>query len=272
MMQQQLERLAGYRRLWVLTGAGCSTASGIPAYRDHLGQWRHGNPIQHREFLADHRTRQRYWARSILGWRHVGGARPNAAHLALARLEQAGRVSQLVTQNVDGLHWLAGQRELVELHGSLHHVHCLGCGAAYPRSGLQSALVAANPGWLESLAPAGPDGDIALADNESHDFTVPACTRCGGILKPDVVFFGDTVPAARVDTALRALRTADAMVAVGSSLMVYSGFRFARAATEWGIPLVIINQGITRADPLAQINIQADCGMALSRLSELLGA
>jgi len=271
-MEHHLDQLATFRRLWVLTGAGCSTASGIPAYRDHMGQWQHGQPIQHREFLASHHTRQRYWARSMLGWRHVGNAAPNAAHQALVRLEQAGRVRQLVTQNVDGLHWRAGQRQLVELHGSLHRVRCLDCGRLYARGRLQEQLARDNPHWLERLAPAGPDGDIALADRESHDFVVPACGSCDGVLKPDVVFFGDAVPAARVTSGLNALRGADAMLVVGSSLMVYSGYRFARAAAEQGLPLIIINRGVTRADPLATINIQADCGAALMQLCARLAA
>lgn len=198
-------------RLFVLTGAGCSTDSGIPDYRDADGAWKHRQPMYYQEFVGHESARRRYWARSLTGWERVARARPNAAHAALARLETAGFVHTLVTQNVDGLHQCAGSRAVIDLHGRLDAVECLGCGARTARSALQERLRALNPGWSDAAAP---DGD-ALLERDFADFRVPPCESCGGVLKPAVVFFGECVPAERVAGALAALAVCDALLVVG---------------------------------------------------------
>ncbi len=255
-----------YPRLFVLTGAGVSTASGIPDYRDQHGDWKHQRPMEYRDFVGAHRARQRYWSRSFIGWRRFAEARPNAAHGALARLERAGRIARLVTQNVDGLHQRAGSREPIELHGSLAQVACLDCGDTLPRAAMQRALAERNPALEALTAELAPDGDARLADFDERGLDIPACANCGGVLKPGVVFFGEGVPRARVEQSYAALESADAMLVVGSSLMVYSGFRFARRARERGIPLAAINLGKTRADEFLALKIAADCGQVLSEL------
>ncbi len=258
--------VAQHPRLFVLTGAGVSTASGIPDYRDQHGDWKHQRPMEYRDFVGTHRARQRYWSRSFIGWRRFVEAHPNSAHRALARLEQAGRIARLVTQNVDGLHQLAGSRDPIELHGSLARVSCLDCGRALPRAAMQQALAERNP-TLEALtAELAPDGDARLGGFDERGLDIPACAACGGVLKPEVVFFGEGVPPARVEQSYAALEAADAMLVVGSSLMVYSGYRFARRARERGIPLAAINLGTTRADDFLDLKITADCGEVLSKL------
>jgi len=252
-------------RLFVLTGAGISTASGIPDYRDRDGGWKRKPPVALQAFVSDATTRSRYWARSLVGWRRFGAARPNAAHHALAALERQGRVELLVTQNVDGLHEAAGSRAVVDLHGRLDRVRCLGCERRIPRADFQQELERANPGWSALEALDAPDGDAELEGLPFERFVVPPCARCGGILKPDVVFFGETVPRERVEQAFDALVRSDAMLVVGSSLMVYSGFRFARAAAEAGKPVAAINLGRTRADHLLSLKIDADCVGVLRR-------
>jgi NAD-dependent SIR2 family protein deacetylase len=257
-------------RLLVLTGAGVSTASGIPDYRDAEGQWKRTPPLSHQEFLRSELARRRYWARSLIGWPRVAAARPNAAHRALARLESAGCVHTLLTQNVDGLHQRAGSRGVIELHGSLERVLCLDCGEALPRAAVQRILEAQNPAFLSLPAGLAPDGDADVALADLDDFRVPECLRCGGLLKPDVVFFGAGVPPARVDAALQALASADALLVVGSSLMVYSGYRFCLAAREMGKPIAAINLGRTRADELLQLKIVAPCAVVLAELARAL--
>ena len=256
----------GHQRLFVLTGAGCSTDSGIPDYRDADGAWKRSPPVQFAAFSAEPVVRQRYWARSLVGWRHFGHAEPNATHRALARLEVAGRVDLLVTQNVDGLHQRAGSARVVDLHGRLDTVRCMACGETLPRAGLQSQLVAMNPGWLERTARVGPDGDVDLEAGDFETFRVPDCARCGGLLKPDVVFFGEAVPRERVEAAYEGVRRADALLVVGSSLMVYSGYRFVQAAAEAGKPIAAVNLGRTRADPLLTLKVDARCAEALAFL------
>jgi NAD-dependent SIR2 family protein deacetylase len=268
---QALARFArAHPRLLVLTGAGVSTASGIPDYRDAEGQWKRQPPLSHQEFLRSDSARRRYWARSLIGWPRIAAARPNAAHRALAHLERAGHLHTLLTQNVDGLHQRAGNRAVIELHGSLDRVLCLDCGEALPRAAVQRMLEVQNPAFLSLPARLAPDGDadVALADLE--DFRVPECPRCGGLLKPDVVFFGAGVPPARVDAALQALTSADALLVVGSSLMVYSGYRFCLAAREMGKPIAAINLGRTRADELLQLKIVAPCAVALAEVARAL--
>lgn len=258
-----------HRRLWVLTGAGVSTDSGIPAYRDRSGRWLRSDPIQHQDFVDSHAARQRYWARSLLGWQYVLRAQPNAAHIALAKMEQTGRITQLVTQNVDGLHQAAGSQAVIDLHGRLHRVLCLQCGAISLRTAMQQRLLAANPHVGHSVSYMRPDGDAEVDALELTRVTVPNCEACDGILKPDVVFFGGAVPKPRVQLALDSLAAADALLVVGSSLKVFSGYRFCKAARQLGKPIVIINQGVTRADALATLKVEQNCGAALTELSKL---
>lgn len=257
----------------VVTGAGLSTASGIPAYRDRHGQWQHRKPIQHQEFMASDTVRRRYWARSFVGWPLVAQAQPSAGHVALARLRQAGVLSTIITQNVDGLHQKAGCDDLIELHGSIGQVRCMACELTHPRKLVQQWLTQANPEFSPPSAVdtrSAPDGDAQLEDACYTHFRVPACPACGGILKPDVVFFGDNVPKARVSHALQVVEQAGGLLVVGSSLTVYSGFRFAELAHRLGKPVVVINQGVTRADPILSSKIELDCNLALTSLQQAL--
>jgi NAD-dependent SIR2 family protein deacetylase len=261
----------GRERLVVLTGAGCSTDSGIPDYRDTAGAWKRRPPVQMRDFLMSEAVRQRYWARSLLGWRHFSAAQPNAAHHALAGLEAAGHVRHLITQNVDGLHQRAGSRRVTDLHGRLDEVLCLGCGARAARAAFQQELTARNPAWSRLSASHAPDGDADLEAQDFSGFDVPACSHCGGLLKPAVVFFGDSIPAEWTRAALQEAEAADALLVVGSSLMVWSGFRLVRAVAERGRPVAALNLGTTRADGLLELKIQAPCGSILSQVCECLG-
>jgi NAD-dependent SIR2 family protein deacetylase len=264
-----VDLLAG-RRFVALTGAGCSTESGIPDYR---GQGRAGprNPIQHDAYIRRAEVRQRYWARATVGWVRFAGARPNAAHHALAALEAAGALAGVITQNVDRLHHAAGSRRVVELHGALADVRCLACGQVEPRAAVHERLVAENPGWLARAAAPTPDGDADLPDEAVTTFRVVPCERCGGVLKPDVVFFGGTVGEATMAAAWSLLGVAGALLVVGSSLAVYSGFRFARRAHELGLPVALVNEGPTRADELAEVRLAARAGDVLPRLAAALG-
>jgi NAD-dependent deacetylase sirtuin 4 len=261
--------LAG-RRLVALTGAGCSTESGIPDYR---GGGRTGprNPIQHDAFMRRPDVRRRYWARATLGWARFSGAAPNDAHRALAALETAGHVAGVITQNVDRLHQRAGSRRVVELHGALADVACLRCGRVEPRADLQARLLEANPGWLESTVDIQPDGDAELEADRVREFTVVACRLCGGELKPDVVFFGGSVSERTLAAAWDLFAEAEALLVVGSSLTVYSGFRFVRRAQDQGTPVAIVNVGPTRADEIAAVKVSAPVGAILPRLAETLG-
>jgi NAD-dependent SIR2 family protein deacetylase len=258
-------------RLFVLTGAGVSTDSGIPDYRDELGAWKRRQPIRYREFLSIESLRRRYWARSLIGWGFFAGAEPNGAHRALARLERQGRLLQLVTQNVDGLHQQAGARRVIDLHGRVDRVDCLGCGRAVARDAYQRVLETANPGFAARLVGVAPDGDADLESRDYGDFRVPACDACGGVMKPAVVFFGESVPRPRVQRALQRLRAADGVLVVGSSLMVYSGYRFVRAAAELAKPVAAVNLGVTRADDLLTIKVSRPCAETLSTLASALG-
>ena len=255
-------------RLFVLTGAGCSTDSGIPDYRDADGGWKRTQPVTYQAFMGEELTRKRYWARSLVGWRRFGKALPNPTHHALARLERLGKLELLLTQNVDGLHQQAGNQNVVDLHGRLDTVRCMGCERRSPRHALQQALLALNPQWTEIDARDAPDGDADLDGHDFSGFSVPPCPHCGGILKPDVVFFGENVPRDRVAIAMQALDAADAMLVVGSSLMVFSGYRFAHAAAKAGKPLAVVNLGRTRADPLLSLKVERPCAQALAFLSE----
>jgi len=263
----------------ILSGAGLSTESGIPDYRGPSGQARRarssGNaqPMTYQEFTGSAGARQRYWARSHLGWRHVTGAAPNTGHRAVAGLERAGLVSGIITQNVDGLHQAAGAAEVTELHGSLHRVVCLTCWSRSSREELDARLRAANPEWTVAAAGAepavNPDGDVAL--EETAGFTVLDCLACGGLLKPDVVFFGENVPKPRVEACFSLVSASSALVVLGSSLTVMSGLRYVRRASSLGIPVLIVNQGATRGDPLATAALDAPLGRTLAALVRELG-
>lgn len=262
-LQDFLDR---HRRLFVLTGAGCSTNSGIPDYRDADGNWKRQQPVTYQAFMGDEETRRRYWARSMIGWRRFGRALPNDAHRALARLEKSGKSEVLLTQNVDRLHQAAGSERVIDLHGRLDLVRCMGCGRKSMREDFQEQLGRLNAEWLDLDAAAAPDGDADLEARDFTSFVVPACPHCAGMLKPDVVFFGETVPRDVVDTAAEHLRQADAMLVVGSSLMVYSGFRFVQMAASAGIPITAVNLGRTRADELLALKVEQACESALSFL------
>jgi len=257
-----------HERLFVLTGAGCSTGSGIPDYRDADGEWKRGQPVTLQDFLANEHSRKRYWARGLVGWQHLSTAQPNAAHRSLAALERSGRLEQLVTQNVDRLHQAAGSSNVIDLHGRADVVRCMTCERRSARTDLQTELMRRNPGFVELDALAAPDGDADLDGADFAAFDVPACEACGGLLKPDVVFFGEGVPRDRVQLALSALGNADAMLIVGSSLMVLSGYRFARAMAETGKPIAAVSLGKTRADDLLELKVTQHCADALSFLLE----
>lgn len=259
--------IAAQRQLFVLTGAGCSTASGIPDYRDARGRWKAAEPIQHQQFVTSTASRKRYWARSMAGWPIVAVARPNAAHRALARLQQWQSLAGLVTQNVDGLHNAAGSRHVVHLHGRLDRVLCLACDVRYKRGYVQQLLQSANPGWQTRGQRLRPDGDVDLGAVEYDRFRVPACPACGGVLKPDVVFFGGAVARATVERAWQRLAAADAVLVVGSSLTVWSGFRFVREAARRGLPIAAVNRGVTRADDVLTLKLDADCVPLLARVT-----
>src|SRR3984885_7721658 len=258
--------IAGHRRLFVLTGAGCSTSSGIPDYRDGDGKWKRMQPVTYQAFMGDSSTRQRYWARSLLGWRRFSRALPNDTHRALARLEAMGRIELLLTQNVDRLHQAAGSARVIDLHGRLDRVRCMDCGRELPRDELQDELVRLNPDWLALDAADAPDGDADLASADFSSFAVPSCRRCDGVLKPDVVFFGENVPRHRSEAAAKQLERADAMLIVGSSLLVYSGFRFVPTAARAGKPLAAVNLGRTRADGLLTLKVEQASEAALAFL------
>jgi NAD-dependent SIR2 family protein deacetylase len=258
--------IARHQRLLVLTGAGCSTASGIPDYRDAAGQWKRTQPVTLQDFLASEHTRKRYWARGLVGWRLMRRAQPNGAHRSLANLERSGRIEQLVTQNVDGLHQAAGSRSVIDLHGRVDAVVCLSCKRRSPRERVQAELVARNPAFAVLDAEGAPDGDADLEGVDFTAFDVPPCDACGGLLKPDVVFFGESVPAERVRLAMAAADRADALLVVGSSLMVLSGFRFAKAMAAAGKPIAAVNLGRTRADDLLALKVEDRCTAALAFL------
>jgi len=251
----------------ILSGAGLSTESGIPDYRGPSGLARRAEPMTYQTFVATAAARQRYWARSHLGWRHVARARPNAGHHAVAELERAGLLAGTITQNVDGLHQAAGAQQVIELHGSLSRVLCLGCGERTPRLRLDQRLRAMNSGWAAGAAEITPDGDALLADEDLTGFRVVDCESCGGVLKPDVVFFGENVPRPRVEECYALTAGCAALLVLGSSLAVMSGYRFVRRAAGLGIPVAIINQGPTRGDHLARVLVDAPLGPSLSALA-----
>ena len=235
----------------VLTGAGVSSESGIPTYRDHDGKWRGSEPILHEEFIHEEAIRRRYWSRSALGWPRVARAQPNATHAAITQLEAAGTVCGVITQNVDRLHQKSGAQNVIDLHGQLDRVRCLGCGQVVERDRVQSWLEANNTIPQLEDAAVRPDGDASLPDTFIDQFQVPSCEGCGGVLMPDVVFFGGTVPKATVAKCNTLIDHSGGLIVVGSSLSVYSGFKFCRYCAQQNKPVVILNQGQTRADELS---------------------
>ncbi len=277
-----------YAPVCVLTGAGLSVASGLGTYRNDDGQWTRQQPISGQDFRTKVEARKRYWARSYVGWPSVENAKPNRAHYALVKLEKSGLLTALVTQNVDGLHTLAGQHKTIDLHGNLHRVICLNCGQRLQRKRMQSMLLEYNPILGNLRGVDAPDGDSDVdwsksgtqshqkfpPDDDAIDSTIlsrliiPPCPHCDGMLKPDVVFFGENVERKIVDSCFESLERAGALLIAGSSLMVYSGYRFAKRAAEINLPIAIINRGITRADSLATLRLHTDCGDALQFATE----
>ncbi|UQX87311.1 NAD-dependent protein deacetylase [Jatrophihabitans telluris] len=271
-----LAGLVGDGETAILSGAGISTESGIPDYRGPTGLSRPATPMTFQEFTASGEARQRYWARSHVGWRMIARAQPNAGHRAVAQLQRHGVLSGIITQNVDGLHQGAGAREVIELHGSLDRVICLNCGAFSARDELETRLDEANPGWLAEarrtdVSAVKPDGDVDLDHAMIGRFRPVDCLVCGsGPLKPDVVFFGESVPAARVASCYQLVAGSRCLLVLGSSLTVASGFRFVRRAASLSIPIAIVNAGPTRGDSLADVRIDAPLGAVLTGLSAAL--
>jgi NAD+-dependent protein deacetylase sirtuin 4 len=268
-----LARLLTAGRIVVLSGAGVSTESGIPDYRGPSSRARPPRPIKYHEFVGSAEARARYWARSAVGWPRISASLPNKGHSAIARLERAGIVLGVITQNVDGLHQAAGSKAVIELHGSLASAVCLSCGTREARAALQDRIMAMNREWAVDaarLAASAPDGDAAVDAALIASFHVPVCLRCGGILKPDVVLFGENVPKARVDEAFDVLGRGEVLLVVGSSLATYSGLRFVTRAVEEGKLVAIVNRGPTRADAVAAIRIDAALGGALPALATRL--
>lgn len=270
-----LDALAGFvikHDVTVLSGAGASTESGIPDYRGPQTRDPDRSPMRYRDFISSPGARRHYWARSAVGWASFSAATPNAGHEALAKLERSGCIRGVVTQNVDGLHQAGGSRRVVELHGTLAEVVCLDCGRTEARGTFQERLLDRNPGWLSRAAALAPDGDADLSREETNHFEVANCSQCGGPIKPNVVFFGEDVPDTWTRDAWDLVNDADALLVVGSSLTVYSGFRFVRAAAKANRPVAIVNLGETRGDSLATIRVDGRTGTVLPRLANLLGA
>jgi NAD-dependent SIR2 family protein deacetylase len=264
-----LRRLLAAGDVVVLSGAGLSTESGIPDYRGPSGasQRKHA-PMTYQVFTGEPLARHRYWARSYLGWRQLSTARPNRGHHGVADLQRRGLLTGIVTQNVDGLHQAAGARDVIELHGGLDRTICLGCGDRAPRTELDSRLHAANPGFDARVELVNPDGDVDLPDAELARFTMVGCRACGSDrLKPDVVFFGENVPKERVRRCFELVDSAGALLVLGSSLTVMSGYRFVRRAARAGITVAIVNQGPTRGDALADLLLDAPLGDVLAALT-----
>jgi NAD-dependent SIR2 family protein deacetylase len=264
----RLAELVARGGVCVLSGAGLSTDSGIPDYRGPSGALRARLPMTIAEFRGSPAARQRYWARAHIGWRRIGAAQPNAGHRAVAALQHAGVVGGIITQNVDGLHQAAGARDIIEIHGTLARVVCLECGARSTRDGLDERLRAANPDvdWA-AVATSNPDGDVELADEQVARFRLVGCECCGAdLLKPDVVFFGENVPRPRVQRCFELVDGSACLLVLGSSLSVMSGLRFVHRARERQIPVVIVNRGVTRGDPLAELKIDAALGDVLPAL------
>ena len=262
------EFIEEYPDLFVITGAGISRNSGIQTYRDEVGNWKSNNPIQHSDFLNKETARRRYWARSFGGWPNVASAKPNDAHKALVKLESKGYVATLATQNVDRLHQKAGHKKVTDLHGRLDQVVCMDCGLLTSREEIQAWLLQHNPqlARMETIETAlRPDGDAEVRDEFVHEIKVPQCPRCNGLLKPNVVFYGSSVNKEVVNYLFNGLQKAKALLVIGTSLMVYSSFRFCKYASENKIPIACINEGLTRADSLFSLKVEGDCSDVLNQ-------
>lgn len=268
-IEELVECLRG-RRVVVLTGAGVSTESGIPDYRSPEALARVRRPIQGPEFVRSAPLRRRYWARAMVGWERFQQARPSSAHLAIAHLEAAGVVVGLITQNVDRLHHAAGSRQVIELHGALAETVCLDCGAIESRDPLQARMRALNPSWIDGPSPMAPDGDADLPDELVEGFVTPACLHCDGVLKPNVVFFGHNVAREVVDRAFAKVDDAEALLVAGTSLAVFSGYRFLLRAAARSIPIAIVNRGPVRGEERATLKVEAGTGDTLAELARWL--
>ena len=254
----------------ILTGAGCSTEAGLGDYRDQNGEWKRPQPITGQTFRNDELARKRYWARGFVGWPHFANATPTTSHKALAQLQHTIKAPQLITQNVDYLHQQAGHKNVTDLHGVLNEVVCLECNQITLRSEMQERLSSSNP-WLNDLDAAyAPDGDADLENSITDSVILPNCIQCEGMLKPNVVFFGENVPRDKVNSCFDALSAAKGLLVVGSSMMVYSGFRFCRRAHELNKRIVLVNNGKTRADPLATEKYEGECGGLLQQAADEL--
>ena len=270
----QLNRLtqlfSGAQRFCALTGAGCSTESGLPAYRDDKGDWKHTKPMEHRDFVGSDAMRKFYWARSMQGWPNFQKAQPSQTHDALTRLQKSGHVSHIITQNVDRLHQISGSKNVIDLHGRLDQVVCLECHQVSERQMFQKELEKLNAAIEVNKRFIRPDGDVEIDSQTLENFNVPVCQQCQGVLKPNVVFFGDVLNAQTAQASMKAIEQAEGLMVVGSSLMVFSGFRLVKRAVELGKPVVIINRGMTRADDLYSLKIKHESGVVLNQLIESL--
>ena len=255
-----------HQSIFVITGAGISTESGIPDYRDENGDWKRRSPITHQQYIREEAFRKRYWSRSMVGWKMMKEATPNQGHLALTSLEKAGLLQVIATQNVDGLHQQAGSQHVIDLHGNIARCICMQCGKSIHRQDLQIALEAVNPDFTDLTANSAPDGDADLNCYHLVEFQVPDCETCGGLLMPDVVFYGGSVPKTRVNYLNQQLANSDAMLVIGSSLMTYSSYRYCLDGASQNKPIIAINRGVTRADPLLAYKIEDHCGEILNGL------
>lgn len=269
-IDQLITSLEGKRKIWILSGAGISAASGIPTYRDHHGNWQAGNPIQHNEFINKESSRKRYWARSMVGWKITDRALPNAAHKAVTRLQQHSLVSKIVTQNVDRLHSNSGAQDVIDLHGRIDQIICLDCLQKTRRAEYQPRLIEYNPDLDNYASRILPDGDAHIDNFDSERVNIPPCENCGGILMPDVIFFGGIVPKERVQKAFDSLSSADCLLVVGSSLKVFSGFRFPRWAHQNKLPLYAINQGQMRGKEMFDLIVPESCEQVLPEIVDKL--
>lgn len=267
-MTDVVSQLLVKEKWMIVSGAGVSADSGVPTYRDKNGLWQRRPPVTHQDFMNDPGARQRFWSRNMVGWRFMVEAKPNASHHTLVKLEKVGLISCLVTQNVDGLHQLAGSRYVIDLHGRINTVSCTSCFAVVSRADLQYWLELNNSHYANLVGTILPDGDAGIDDIDFSSINVPVCQKCGGILKPDVVFFGDSIPKQRVANVSAELLLADGLLILGSSLMTYSGYRICLQAAKIGKPIVIVNQGITRADDIARVKSEESCEVVLKRWLE----
>jgi NAD-dependent SIR2 family protein deacetylase len=267
---ESLASLMRNRRFTVLTGAGVSTDSGIPDYRGPQTKHITRNPVKHDEFVNSAEARQRYWSRASRGYTNVGKALPNTTHQLLAELEEKGRVHGVITQNVDGLHQAGGSKTVIELHGSMHRVRCLACAKTYERDVIQDQINTENPGWIKTVKEIAPDGDAVVATSEQLVFRTPLCRACQGDLMPDVIFFGGSVPKPRSQAAFDLVSEADGLLVLGSSLTVFSGYRFVRHADRLDLPIGIVTLGETRGDKHAHIKVDAPLVEVMPILAELI--